>query len=53
MYTLALISTSGEPGVTSTEILEKTIKLSALDRQLKNALKKSKFQIERMMEALK
>jgi len=53
MYTLALISTSGEPGVTSTEILEMTIKLSVLDRQMKNALKKSKFQIERMMEALK
>ena len=52
MSTVALISKSREPTVSTTEVLELVVALSEINTYFKKALKKSKFQISGLLEAL-
>ena len=48
----ALVSTSRQPTVSSTEILELVMRLSEFNRKFKSALKKSRYQVTGLIEAL-
>jgi hypothetical protein len=52
MSVISLIARSGEKDVSSTELLELIFRLSDLNVKFKKALRKSKFQVAGLLDAL-